>query len=141
MLRRQNGITFWLSGAKVYGLEHLLYLGHRITGLALIAYLLLHILVTAARLGGEGAWEARMALFNNPLFHTLEYLIFAAFGFHAANGARLILNELGLGLGRPKRPVYPYRTCLDRGRKLAAGLAVAAAVLAGLGVLDLVIWR
>jgi len=141
MRPRKNGPLFWFSGTRTYGLEHLLYLGHRLSGLALIGYLLLHIFITAARLGGEAAWEARMTLFDNPLFHTFEYLIFAAFAFHAANGLRLIINELGLGLGRPQRPVYPYRTCLSRARRLAAGLILAACVLAGLGALDLVIWR
>lgn len=141
VMPRESGPLFWITAARHYGLEHWLYLGHRLSGLGMLAYFCLHLWVTAARLGGEAAWEARMALFDNALFHAFEYVVFVACLFHGANGLRLILAELGFGLGKPGRPVYPYRTCLERQRRLALVLVVVALALAGLGALDLGLGR
>lgn len=134
-------MLFWFAGAKTYGLEHWLYLGHRLSGFGLLTYLLLHIFVTASRLGGKAAWEGTMGVLEHPLFAFLEYLVFAAFVFHAANGIRLILAELGFSLGRPARPVYPYTTCLDRQRRLARVMTAVAAIGAALGAVDFMFWR
>lgn len=57
-----------------------------------------------------------MGLFDMPIFIVLEYVVMAAFIFHALNGIRLVLEELGFFLGRPQRPVYPYQNCLQRQR-------------------------
>ena len=57
------------------------------------------------------------------------------------NGIRLILVELGFGVGRPIEPVYPYRTSVDHQRSLAIGALVIAGVLAVLGALDILMMR
>ena len=40
---------------------------------------------------------------------------------------------MGLGVGRPIEPVYPYRTSVDVQRPLAIGVLVVAAIVAALG--------
>jgi succinate dehydrogenase / fumarate reductase cytochrome b subunit len=95
-----------------------LYLGHRLSGLGLIAYMTLHIVETANRMRGEQAWAGLMALFASPPFKVIEYLLFLAAVFHAMNGLRLILVELGFFLGKPKEPIYPYSTSVLRHRPL-----------------------
>jgi succinate dehydrogenase / fumarate reductase cytochrome b subunit len=62
-----------------------------------------------------------------------EYLVFLAFAFHAVNGVRLALVELGIGIGKPIEPIYPYRTSVDEQRRLAIAAMVVAAVIAALG--------
>ncbi len=126
------GLVGWAVGGR-WGLERYLYTLHRLTGLALLAYLLLHIGVTSARAFGPEVWERTMHLVSAPVFKVGEYLVFLAFAFHATNGIRLVLVELGVGIGRPIEPVYPYRTSLDVQRPLALGVLVLAAVLAVLG--------
>ncbi len=126
------GVVGWAAGGR-WGLERYLYTLHRLTGLALLAYFLLHIGVTTARAFGPEVWERTMRAVSGPLFKIGEYLVFLAFAFHAANGIRLLLVELGVGIGRPIEPVYPYRTSLDVQRPLAIGALVLAAVLAALG--------
>lgn len=126
------GLVGWAVGGR-WGLERYLYTLHRLTGLALLAYLLLHIGVTSARAFGPEVWEQTMDLVSAPVFKVGEYLVFLAFAFHATNGIRLVLVELGVGIGRPIEPVYPYRTSLDVQRPLALGALVLAAVLAVLG--------
>jgi succinate dehydrogenase/fumarate reductase cytochrome b subunit len=83
------GIKGWVYGGR-YTIERYLYLGHRLSGLGLIAYMVLHIIETANRIRGEQAWSGLMALFASPPFKVIEYLLFAAAVFHAMNGVRLI---------------------------------------------------
>jgi len=110
------GIWGWLGGGR-WGLERYLYTLHRLTGLGLLFYFLLHILVTSARAFGADAWAASMARVTGGVFVVGEFLVFMAFAFHAANGVRLVLVELGWGIGNPIEPVYPYR---DVGARTAA---------------------
>ncbi len=129
------GIWGWLGGGR-WGAERYLYALHRVTGLGLLAYFLLHIFVTSARAFGETAWQQSMARVTGTFFTLGEYAVFVAFAFHAINGIRLVLIELGFGVGKPIEPVYPYRTSVDVQRPLAVVVMLVAAVLVVLGGLD-----
>jgi len=129
------GIWGWVGGGR-WGFERYLYALHRLTGLGLLAYFLLHILVTSSRAFGPESWAASMALVTGPLFKWGEYLVFAAFAFHAVNGIRLALLELGFAVGRPIEPVYPYATSVGRQRPLALAMLVIAGAIAVWGGLD-----
>lgn len=129
------GIWGWLGGGR-WGFERYLYALHRVTGLGILAYFLLHIVVTSSRAFGQAAWERAMATVTGPVFTIGEYLVFVAFAFHAINGLRLVLVELGFAVGKPFEPVYPYQTSVDAQRPLALGVMVIAAVLVVLGGLD-----
>lgn len=126
------GLLGWAWAGR-YGLERYLYILHRISGIGLILYLFLHIYESGLRLQGQEVWEGLIAIFNRPLFKASEYLLFAAFIFHALNGFRLILAELGFFLGRPRRPVYPYRNSLVRQRPLMWALMILAAIFIIIG--------
>ena len=129
------GIVRWLTGHR-HGIEGYLYLFHRISGIALLLFLSLHILVTSSRLFGEEAWQHLMSLTHSPALKFLEYLVFVAFAFHATNGIRLILIELGIAVGKAERPVYPYRGSLHKQRPLMIVLMIVTAVLIVLGGFD-----
>ncbi len=129
------GLWGWLGGGR-WGAERYLYTLHRLTGLGILAYFLLHIIVTSSRALGEARWAQAMAAVSGPLFKVGEYLVFVAFAFHAVNGIRLGLIELGFGVGRPIEPVYPYRTSLNVQRPIAIGVLVLAAVLVVMGTLN-----
>jgi len=126
------GLAGWLAGGR-WGFERYLYILHRLTGLGLLAYFVLHIGVTASRALGEQAWASTMGRVSGPFFRVGEFLVFAAFAFHALNGVRLALVELGFAIGKPIEPVYPYRTSVDEQRPLAIGVMVLAAILAIVG--------
>jgi succinate dehydrogenase / fumarate reductase cytochrome b subunit len=130
------GLWGWLGGGR-WGMERYLYTLHRVTGLGLLAYFLLHIVVTSSRAFSQGAWEQAMARVSGEIFEVGEYLVFLAFAFHAVNGIRLLLIELGIGVGQPIEPVYPYRTSVDVQRPLAIGALAVAAVIAILGTLSM----
>ncbi|KPL07832.1 hypothetical protein AMJ85_09325 [candidate division BRC1 bacterium SM23_51] len=129
------GIKGWAFGGR-WGIERYMYTLHRITGLGLLFYFLLHILVTATRAFGQDAWEAAMATVSNPLLRFGEFLVFAAFAIHAANGIRLVLIELGWAVGPAEEPVYPYRSSLNKQRPLMVILMIVAAVAIVLGGYD-----
>ena len=74
-----------------------------------------------------------MALFASPPFKVIEYLLFAMAVFHAMNGVRLILVELGFFLGKPKEPIYPYSTSVLRHRPLTYVVMILAVVVMVLG--------
>lgn len=127
-LKNNLGIWGWLSGGR-YGLDRYAYTLHRITGLGILAYFVMHIFVTGARLQGPAKWDERMAFFGNPIFKLGEFLVFLAFAFHAINGIRLIIVELGYGVGKPGLPAYPYSYSTLRQKPLLVAAMVIAAVL------------
>ena len=129
------GIRGWVGGGH-WGFERYLYTLHRLTGLGLLAYFAMHIFVTSARALGPESWDQVMEVVSGPLFRIGEYLVFAAFAFHAVNGVRLALIELGFAVGRPIEPVYPYATSVGRQRRLARAVLMIAAVIALWGGLD-----
>jgi succinate dehydrogenase / fumarate reductase cytochrome b subunit len=126
------GLKGWVYAGR-YPVERYLYLLHRITGLGLIFYLLLHIVETGQRLVGPMRWEWLMALFATPVFKALEYVLFSAFVLHGLNGVRLLMTELGFFLGRPAQPIYPYASSIKRHRPLTWGLMLLAGLLVVLG--------
>ena len=129
------GIWGWVGGGR-WGFERYLYALHRLTGLGLLAYFLLHIFVTSARVWGPEAWAMSMARVHGLVFVLGEYLVFGAFAFHAVNGVRLAMLELGFGVGPAIEPVYPYATSVGRQRPIALVVMLVAGCIAVLGGLD-----
>lgn len=127
-LKNNLGFLGWLSGGR-YGLDRYAYTLHRITGLGILAYFLMHIFVTGSRLGGPEQWESAMAFFDNPFFKVGEFMVFLAFAFHAINGIRLIIVELGWMIGKPGLPAYPYSYSTLRQKPLFVIVMLIAAVL------------
>ena len=126
------GLKGWVYAGR-YSFERYLYLGHRLSGIGLVAYMVLHIIETANRMRGEEAWAGLMALFASPPFKVIEYLLFAAAVFHAMNGVRLLLTELGFFLGKPRESVYPYSTSVKRHRPLTYIIMALAGLIMILG--------
>jgi succinate dehydrogenase / fumarate reductase cytochrome b subunit len=128
--RNYLGVSGWVWAGN-YKLERYLYILHRITGLGILLFLLLHLIMTTVfRIQGQGIWEATMKILHNPLFKIGEYLVVVAFIYHALNGLRLILQELGFLMGRPIPPVYPYKDSLRKKRPWAMAMIAIIVILA-----------
>ncbi|HZJ02139.1 MAG TPA: succinate dehydrogenase, cytochrome b556 subunit [Thermoleophilia bacterium] len=78
---------------------------HRVSGLALVLYLFMHISVIAASSRG-GADENIFETFEQDIFVTLDLLLTAAVVFHGLNGLRILLFDLGIGTYRHKSLFY-----------------------------------
>lgn len=126
------GIIGWLGKGR-WGYERYLYSLHRITGLGILFYFMLHIFVTGTRILSQQAWEKTMDFLHHPIFSLGEYAVYAAFAFHAVNGIRLILIELGFIVGKAEEPVYPYQSSVNVQRPIAVIVMVLAAVIALVG--------
>lgn len=129
---RQNllGIRGWFYGGK-YQLERYLYILHRVTGVGLLLFILFHFTATTVfRIQGQGVWESTMSLLHNPWLKAGEYLVAVAFIFHALNGLRLVLQELGFTLGKPIPPIYPYKDSIRKRRPVTTVFMVIIVILA-----------
>ena len=121
------GVWGWLGGGR-WGPERYAYALHRISGLAILLYFTMHIVVTSLRAAGIYLWTPGH-FFDNVVFRIGEFLVFAAFAYHACNGLRLILVELGVAVGKPFEPVYPYKTSLSVQRPLLIVMMVVAGIV------------
>lgn len=133
-------ILGWFYAGR-YQIERYIYILHRLSGLAILLYLILHIYVTSMRVGGKEAWENIMAKVGAPVFHIGEYLLFVAVAFHGLNGIRLIFQELGFLLPKPIEPVYPYKTALSRVRVVLMLCMFVALLIMFIGGLDFFVFK
>lgn len=72
----------------------------RISGLILVFYLGAHIIIIS--LGQFGELDAVMELFDTPVFVLLDLVLVVAVLYHALNGVRIILMDLGIGVQKHK---------------------------------------
>jgi succinate dehydrogenase / fumarate reductase cytochrome b subunit len=78
------------------------FVANRLTGLGLVAYLYLHLIILSTLLRGPQAWDSLVALFRNPLFLAFDVLLVAGLAFHGLNGLRVALVGSGLLVDRQR---------------------------------------
>jgi succinate dehydrogenase / fumarate reductase cytochrome b subunit len=78
------------------------WVGHRLTGILLVVYVFMHLsFLTQASLSHE-KFEDLMAVMAQPQFVLLDFLLVCAVIYHAMNGFRVVLFDLGIGIRRQK---------------------------------------
>jgi succinate dehydrogenase / fumarate reductase cytochrome b subunit len=76
---------------------------HRITGVAIYFFLLVHLLDTSLVRLSPGAYNAVINTYKTPIMGLGEIALVAAIGFHALNGLRIILIDFwGFGTKHQK---------------------------------------
>ena len=128
------GLRGWAYAGK-YGIERYLYTLQRITGLGVLLYLLMHILVTGQKLD-EVSWNTVIDLVTR-LGPYGEFLVFAGGVFHALNGIRLLFTEFGYLLARPARPVYPFTNAALKQRPAVYVIFLLVLVIVAYGAYEL----
>jgi succinate dehydrogenase cytochrome b subunit len=69
----------------------------RLTGVVLVLYLFMHMWVIGSINQGPAAFNARLAIVQNPLFKLGEVALLAAVIYHGLDGIRLLMvNWLGV---------------------------------------------
>jgi succinate dehydrogenase / fumarate reductase, cytochrome b subunit len=63
----------------------------RLTGVALVLYLLLHMWVIGSSMSGPETFNARLNFVQTPIFKILEIGLLAAVVYHAFDGLRLLI--------------------------------------------------
>ena len=66
---------------------------HRLTGLGVLLFLLIHILDTGLVLFGPAVYDRVVKLYTHPLFRIGEVGLAAAVLFHALNGIRITILD------------------------------------------------
>ncbi|OZB84766.1 MAG: succinate dehydrogenase, cytochrome b556 subunit [Microbacterium sp. 14-71-5] len=67
---------------------------HRITGIAIFFFLLVHVLDTSLIRVSPEAYDAVLGTYKNPIMGLGETVLVAAIVFHALNGLRIILVDV-----------------------------------------------
>jgi succinate dehydrogenase / fumarate reductase cytochrome b subunit len=83
----------------------LAWLLHRLSGLALSGYLLLHLYDLRAAQYGTRAFDEVLADFQTPFWKVMDLLLLLAVLFHGLNGIRLLLFDAGMGI-RHQRQLF-----------------------------------
>jgi len=122
-----KGVTGWAWAGR-YGIERYLYILQRITGLGVLAYLPMHLLVTGEKLQ-QSSWDAVMGLVERGILPFGEFLVFVGGVFHALNGIRLLLTHFGFLMRQPERPVYPFTVAALKQRWAVYSVFLATAVI------------
>ena len=96
------------------------WVAHRVTGIAIFFFLLVHVLDTAVVRISPEAYNSVLSLYKNPIMGLGETALVAAIVYHAFNGIRIILIDFWgkatnsrTGLLRPprKQPTTTLKSC------------------------------
>jgi len=66
---------------------------HRLSGIGLSIYLILHTFVLSSAISGPGSFSERMKVVQNPFFAVLEVFLIAGIFFHMLNGLRITITD------------------------------------------------
>ena len=96
----------------------------RISGLILVFYLFVHVwVISQGRLNGAGTMNSFFKFFDKPFLVFLDLMLVSAVLYHALNGVRIVLMDLGYGIRQHKLVFLAVMI-------VAAGFLAAFAVVA-----------
>jgi succinate dehydrogenase / fumarate reductase cytochrome b subunit len=78
---------------------------HRVTGVAVIAFLFVHVVDTALIGWGPDAYERVLRAYSNPLIHLLELGLVIAVLYHSLNGFKITLIDFFPSLAAKIKPI------------------------------------
>ncbi len=81
------------------------YALNRLTGIGLVVYLFLHLVILSQLAIGPAAWDGFVALAKSPAVLLLDVVLLAGLLIHGLNGIRITLNGLGIGV-RAQKPLF-----------------------------------
>ena len=79
---------------------------NRLTGVALVVYLYLHLAVLSILLGGASGWSSLLSVVSSAAFLGADVVLIAVLLFHALNGIRVSLIGSGLAVGRQRAMLW-----------------------------------
>jgi len=66
---------------------------HRVTGLGILAFLVIHVADTAIVVYRPDFYDETLAIYKSPFFRVAELVIFFSVLYHALNGLRIIVQD------------------------------------------------
>jgi len=102
----------------------------RISGLALVLYLFLHLWVIGSANSGVAAFNARLDAVQTPIFKLFEIALLAAVVYHAFDGIRLLLIHY-FDLTEYRKSLFWAVIVISAILTLAGGAAILVIMLNG----------
>jgi succinate dehydrogenase / fumarate reductase, cytochrome b subunit len=98
---RRRGFVGWFDprGRRLGGWAFIL---NRLTGLGLVLYLYLHLMILSMLVQGPNAWDTFVDIALSPPFLALDVVLLTGMLIHGLNGIRLGLVGLGFVESRQK---------------------------------------
>ncbi len=99
---RRRGLVAWLNprGRRV---GYWAFVLHRLTGLGLVLYLIIHLWVLNMLSQGPERWNDFVELAKSPLFLVLDVILLFGILFHGLNGIRVAFVGMGIGADQHER--------------------------------------
>jgi succinate dehydrogenase / fumarate reductase cytochrome b subunit len=98
---RRRGAYGWVD-PRGRRLGQWAFIVNRITGLGILAYLFLHLVVLSMLATSPHAWDDFVSLALTPVFLGLDVVLIFGLLFHGLNGIRVTLVGFGLVVDRQK---------------------------------------
>ena len=108
----RKGAIEWTRFYKK-GAGYFAFAMHRFSGLVIVFYLYLHLFVLSNLLNGPSTYNGILtSITYGPYdsFLLLDVLLALVIFYHGANGTRLALNEVGIGLKSHKVVFYVFES-------------------------------
>jgi succinate dehydrogenase / fumarate reductase cytochrome b subunit len=96
-----QGVVDWFD-FRHRSLGMLAFILNRLTGLALVFYLGIHLVVLSMLAGGEENWDSFLELVRSPFFLFMDVVLIAGALIHGLNGIRVALVGMGYGVRSQK---------------------------------------
>jgi succinate dehydrogenase / fumarate reductase cytochrome b subunit len=100
------------------------WLLQRVSGILLVGYLFLHIAVISTSQAGADTFDNVLVFVQHPVFATLNIILIAIVLYHTFNGVRVILFDLGIGIGRQASLVWASAILTGVGTGASAYLSI-----------------
>ncbi len=98
---RRRGVAGWtdVRGRRLGGWAFIL---NRVSGLGVLFYLYLHLVVLSQLAIGPSQWNAFVDFFLSPIFLIMDVLLLAGLLLHGLNGLRVALVGFGFVVSKQK---------------------------------------
>lgn len=106
----KSSIREWFRFGKK-GLGYFAFTFQRFSAVIIVFYLYLHYTVLSSLLRGEATYNSIVRYITygpSDLFLVMDVLLALVIFYHGANGVRLMLNEMGIGLKHHKAFFYAF---------------------------------
>ena len=98
---RRRGVYGWVD-PRGRRLGHWAFILNRLTGLGVLLYLGLHLVVLSMLATGPNAWDNFVSLALTPVFLAMDVVLIFGLLLHGLNGIRVTLVGFGLVVDRQK---------------------------------------
>jgi len=100
--KRLPSVQYSHFRGRAIGVGTAAWILHRISGILLTIYLMMHIVVIGQSVRSKEAFDAALHFVQKPPFVVLDCALAGTVAYHALNGLRLISFDLGWGIRAQK---------------------------------------